>query len=62
MKGDPLLMKTWHYNEFRLIGKDFGLSEQVDQYDPSHAQFRDAEEIGCVGARLSTGEFIDSEL
>lgn len=36
-------MKTWHYDEFRQVGKDFGLPEEVEQYDPSHAQFRDAE-------------------
>ncbi len=36
-------MATWHYDEFRQVGKDFGLPEEVEQYDPSHAQFRDAE-------------------
>lgn len=39
----------WQFDEFRQVGRDYSRPDEVDIYDPSHAQFRDlvaeAEEI-----------------
>lgn len=33
----------WQWNEFQQVGKDYSQSDEVRQYDSSHADFRDAQ-------------------
>lgn len=32
---------SWQYNEFKIVGRDYGSQSEVDIYDASHADFRD---------------------
>lgn len=36
--------KSWQYNEFKQIGKDYTKQEEVDVYDSSHTDFRNVKE------------------
>jgi putative AdoMet-dependent methyltransferase len=45
---------AWRYDEFKQVGKDYSLPTEVEQYDPSHADFRDIEaESNAVLDRLN---------
>ncbi len=35
-------ISRWQYDEFRQVGKNYGAPEEVDVYDSTHADFRDA--------------------
>ena len=35
--------RSWEYDEFRQVGKDYGQQAEVEIYDSSHADFRDAD-------------------
>lgn len=35
--------KSWTYNEFKQVGKDYSKQTEVEVYDSSHADFRDVE-------------------
>lgn len=49
--------KSWLYDEFKHVGKDYSLPDEVDMYDPSHADFRDIEkESNEVLDALGVGE------
>lgn len=37
---------TWQYNEFKQVGKDYSMQNEVDIYDSSHSDFRDVEKEG----------------
>ncbi len=48
---------TWQYNEFKQVGKDYGLLSEVEVYDSSHSDFRDIEkESSAVLDILQPGE------
>ncbi|MCA9444642.1 MAG: class I SAM-dependent methyltransferase [Candidatus Omnitrophica bacterium] len=34
---------AWEYDEFKQVGKNYGLREEVEAYDVTHAKFRDVE-------------------
>lgn len=38
-----MVNKSWTYNEFKQVGKDYSKQTEVDVYDSSHADFRDIE-------------------
>jgi putative AdoMet-dependent methyltransferase len=38
----------WQYDEFKQIGKDYGDEDEVENYDLSHADFRDIEAEAIV--------------
>ncbi len=40
MKHLPQSM-TWHWDEFRPIGRDYIRGDEADRYDQTHANFRD---------------------
>lgn len=33
--------RSWQYDEFKSVGRDYGSQSEVDLYDSSHADFRD---------------------
>lgn len=35
--------RSWQYDEFKPVGRDYGSKSEVDIYDSSHADFRDIE-------------------
>ncbi|MDQ8185318.1 class I SAM-dependent methyltransferase [Pelagicoccus sp. SDUM812002] len=35
--------QNWKYNEYQQVGKDYSQPKEVEDYDSSHAQFRDVE-------------------
>jgi ubiquinone/menaquinone biosynthesis C-methylase UbiE len=35
--------RTWQYNEFQHVGKDYSIPNEVEMYDSSHSDFRDIE-------------------
>ena len=48
--------RYWQYDEFRQVGKDYSLPDEVGVYDSSHADFRDIEkESKDVLDRLGVG-------
>ena len=48
---------TWLYDEFKQVGKDYSLRNEVEMYDSSHCDFRDIEkESNAVLDTLGIGE------
>lgn len=37
------IRRTWQYNEFQHVGKDYSIPNEVEMYDSSHSDFRDIE-------------------
>ncbi|MEN8136024.1 MAG: class I SAM-dependent methyltransferase [Thermodesulfobacteriota bacterium] len=47
----------WQYNEFTQVGKDYSNSDEVEEYDSRHSDFRDIEgESNAVLDTLGAGE------
>ena len=47
----------WQYNEFKQVGKDYSIPNEVEMYDLSHSDFRDIEkESNTVLDALGIGE------
>lgn len=47
---------SWHYDEMKPVGRDYGTQSEVDIYDTSHADFRDiAAESNRVLDQLGIG-------
>ncbi len=48
---------TWQYNEFKQVGKDYSMPNEVEMYDSRHSDFRDIEEeSNAVLDTLGIGE------
>ncbi len=37
-------ISTWQYDEFKQVGKDYSMPDEVEVYDSRHSDFRDIEE------------------
>lgn len=60
MQTNEMNMKdhiTWLYNEFKQVGRDYSMPNEVEMYDSSHSDFRDIEkESNAVLDTLGIGE------
>lgn len=53
-KSNPV--PAWQYNEFRMVGRDYGHPDEAAIYDRTHADFRDIEAESRMALKLADVE------